>query len=393
MIQNKHSHLKTCFYFDQGLCRSCELMDKTIVETLSIKTDKLKKLFPEIQILNFESLDHFLGSRQKAKLAVFSNNNSIGLGLYDLQKTTDLTECPLYSDEFQQLIAEIKNFILDCQIPAYSIQERKGEIKFVIINESLSANNDQNRYMIRFVLRSRESLDRIKKQLPHFLQKNKNIELFSVNIQPLPAAILEGEEEIILTENKYFKNKVGDIALNLTVKSFSQVNTRVANLLYKYVADTLQAYKIQSLFDLYCGVGGFSFFASAKLSKSVGVEISKEAIGAALKTKEELGLKHLEFYTDDAGEFLAKMSELPDAVVVNPPRNGLNQKAVELLLKNSFKLLIYSSCNPETLKRDHLELSKEYELISLKPFDLFMMTDHFEVVAIYQRKDFLAASK
>lgn len=392
MNQNQWSHHKTCFYFDQGLCRSCEYMDKTIPETLKLKEDKLKSLFPSTEIQNFESLEHFKGSRQKAKLAVFPLEEGVGLGLYDLNKTTDLSQCPLYSDEFQKLILAIKDFIMNCQISPYIITEKKGEIKFVIINESLE-KNAQNRYMIRFILRSKESLDRIKKQLPLFLERCENVDLFSVNIQPKHAAILEGDEEIILTKQNYFKNTVGDIQLNLAVKSFSQVSSQIAAKLYLYVAQVLKSNNIQTLFDLYCGVGGFSFFAEKVVTKCVGVEISKEAIQAATETKRERQSNHLEFFSADAGEFLSKESILPDAVVVNPPRNGLNQKAIELLLQNPFKLLIYSSCNPETLKRDHLELEKEYQLISLKPFDLFMMTEHFEVVAVYQRKAFFAASK
>lgn len=392
MNHNERSHHRTCFYFDQGLCRSCELMGKSIEDTLSRKSAKLHKLFPETPLKEFVSLEDFKGSRQKAKLAIFPQENSVGLGIYDLHKTIDLSQCPLYSEQFQKLIAQIKNFLVACQIPAYSIKQRTGEGKFVIINESLELDSS-NRYMIRLVLRSKESVDRIKKQLPNFLQQNPAVDVVSVNIQPLPAAILEGEEEIILTDKKYFNNRVGEISLNLAVKSFSQINSRVAHHLYQYVADTLKSHQIQSLFDLYCGVGGFSFFAQKFLKKSVGVEISKEAISAALKTKAELQTNHLEFFAEDAGEFLSQMSEVPDAVIVNPPRNGLNHQTIDLLLKNPFKLLVYSSCNPDTLKRDHQELSKEYELLSLKPFDLFMMTEHFEVVAVYQRKAFLAASK
>ncbi len=382
---NLKDHIQ-CVYFLQGECHSCDFLDRTPEEVQAEKIQKLRELFPAVSILPFENPEHFFGSRQKAKLAAFldeSNGDQIGLGIYDFKKKLDLSHCPLYSKKFQKLILKTKDFLKKQKVIPYNIVEKKGEIKFVIINEDRAFSPDE-KYMVRLVLRSKESLDRIKKAAEVWLLENNEIATLSVNFQPEHKAVIEGAEEILIAGDAYLPLRFREEKLLLGAKSFSQVSLDVAYKLYHYVGNILREKKIKKLLDLYCGVGGFSFFAAKYCEECYGIEISSEAVVTANKAKILRSLSNVHFECSDAKTYLQKKNFSFDAVVVNPPRNGLDTTSVEIILEEEFPLLIYSSCQVDTLKRDHERLSTKYQLVSLKPFDMFAQSKHFEVVAHYQ---------
>lgn len=389
------SHHSPCSYFEQGICRSCNMMgdeiEKGRQKKLSAGMAKLQASFPNVSLLPFFGLADFRGSRQKAKLACFEDAGSetLQLGIYNLNEKLSLADCPLYTISMQKVIQGTKTFLEKANIKAYDIVKRTGEGKFVLITESLPYSQEsENTYMVRLVLRSKEGLDRLKKCTAGFLNEYPEIKLLSVNIQPEPKAILEGEEEILLNGTEVFINGYKNHQLNLTVRSFSQINSFVAFHLYDYVKDLLKNFQVTGLLDLYCGVGGFSLSASDILDQVWGVEISEEAVKMANLKAMELGKKNFLYEAGDVEKLLQKKSkaEYPKAVIVNPPRAGLSAKTVEFLCESDIPHLIYSSCSPETFTRDALILKERYELLTLKPFDMFMMTDHFEVVGHFQLK-------
>lgn len=389
------THHNPCSYFEQGVCRSCNLMGESVEggreKKLQEFLEKLKDSFPKIALEPFFGLADFRGSRQKAKLACFEQQKTgdLQLGIYTLTEQVSLEDCPLYTPAMQKVILGTKRLLEDAKIKAYDIMKRSGEAKFVLITESLPYHGENDHtFMVRLVLRSKEGLDRLQKRSVNFLQEYPQIKLLSVNIQPEPKAILEGDEEIFLNGTETFINGYQDQKLNLTVRSFSQINSYVAFHLYQYVKDLLLAKKITSLLDLYCGVGGFSLTAREVLSEVWGVEISKDAVKMANKSAKDFGKEKFHYEAGDVEKILHSKSKLeyPQAVIVNPPRAGLSAKTIEFLNGSQIQHLIYSSCNPETFKRDALMLNQHYELISLVPFDMFMMTSHFEVVGYFQLK-------
>lgn len=389
------THHNPCSYFEQGVCRSCNLMGESVESGREKKLqeflEKLNDSFPKIALEPFFGLADFRGSRQKAKLACFEKQEtgSLQLGIYTLSEKLSLEDCPLYTQAMQKVISGTKHLLEKAQIKAYDIHKRSGEAKFVLITESLPYQGESHHtYMVRLVLRSKEGLDRLQKHSVSFLQEYPQVKLLSVNIQPEPKAILEGEEEIILNGAETFINGFQDQKLNLTVRSFSQINSFVAFHLYQYVKDLLSSKNVTSLLDLYCGVGGFSLSAREVLSEVWGVEISNDAVKMANKSAKEFGKENFYYEAGDVEKILYSKSKLeyPQAVIVNPPRAGLGTKTIEFINNSQIQHLIYSSCNPETFTRDALMLNEHYELISLAPFDMFMMTNHFEVVGYFQLK-------
>lgn len=373
-----------CQFFTNHTCRSCDLLDLSYEKSLILKREGLLQLFPPHLLKDFIPSDKFFASRNKAKMAVTGSLENPIIGLIDREfRGKELLSCPLHLPMINEILQEIKVLIPQFKILPYDIPARRGECKFILLHQSDSTQE----IMLRFVLRSREAIQRIEKMKTILMEKFPVIKVFSVNIQPIHQAILEGPEEILLTEEKHIFHQMGPYRLAISPKSFFQTNYHVALQLYSYVGELIQTLKPDFLLDLFCGIGAFSFFASPYAKKILGIEISQEAIDCAQLSvsSSSRDLSNLQFQCADVTKFLQDPLPSPDVIILNPPRGGLNDLTLQWIVNKKPQTVIYSSCNPKTLKRDvAVLLDSSYELISLKPFDMFPMTKHIEVVAILQ---------
>lgn len=376
-----------CHDFLQQHCLSCDLLSYDYLASIKIKEEKLARLFPN-------SLDKIKdsvicsngaeGSRNKAKLAVALVGAEIQFGFYDHgAQFKKLEACPLQSNPINEALVAIKKLLHEYKIIPYDLNSKRGELKYLLITYSQSSNE----LLLRFVLRSKESLDRLRKLSLELLAINPLVKVVTANIQSVHQAILEGEEEIVLTEIDYISHQFDQYLLFQGPRSFFQTNTEIARLLYRQFQTELAGLDINTMLDLYCGVGAFSFYAAKNCKRVVGIEISKEAISYANLAKEKNQCAHLEFIALDAGEYLRrKNDEGFDAVVVNPPRRGLNEQIIAQLINLSPEYIFYSSCNVETLERDFLSLKNHYQTKSLQLFDMFPFTGHFETLTVLSKK-------
>jgi 23S rRNA (uracil747-C5)-methyltransferase len=375
-----------CHDFLLKNCLSCDLLSLTYASAVKVKEDQLNSLFPEYLAVVKDVVvctDGTEETRNKAKLAVSLRDGDIEFGFYENAiQFKKLENCPLHARPINESLTIIKNLLVAHNIIPYDLISKKGELKYVLITYSLSSNE----LLIRFVIRSKESLDRLKKMSINLIQMNPIISVVTANIQPIHQAILEGEEEIILTEKDYITHSFDHQFLFQGARSFFQTNSKMALHLYQAFEKELKRFKVSSLLDLYCGVGAFSFYAQRTCKRVVGIEISKEAIKYANLAKVKNECSHLDFFALDAEEFLNKNSEHFDAIVVNPPRRGLNQQIINQLIHLSPEYIFYSSCNVETLERDWQSLKNHYLITSLQIFDMFPYTHHFETLMILSKQ-------
>ncbi len=375
-----------CHWFKTNHCRSCTLLDLSYAESIALKEKKLHELFSgtKLELLPTVGLANVEGSRNKAKLAVFGELDHIQFGFYDSTlQFRDLEECPLHMDGMNELLPLLKKELREFKIPPYSLKDKKGELKYLILSKSEGSQE----FLVRFVLRSKESLDRLKKMAIALKGIHPRIKVVTANIQPEHKAVLEGDEEIILTEESHIAHKFGEVTLSLGPRSFFQVTPEIAAKLYQAAGDVVRDYKIDSFLDLYCGVGAFSFFAAQNAKRVFGVEISKEAIVSAKSTISKNKIKgSIDFEALDVEDFLSKESSSYEAILVNPPRRGLNESIVKSLLHLKPKLIIYSSCNAQTLARDYALIKDDYEISRAQIFDMFPYTEHFETLMVMNRR-------
>lgn len=375
-----------CSYFLQSHCLSCNLLDKSYGETLLLKEEELKKIFVNSPFLLKPTigLEQVPATRSKAKFAVFLQNDEITFGFTKSDGTyRELEACGLHAEGINSLLAMVKEILKKYQIIPYDISTKKGELKYLLISKSGESSSSE--FLLRFVLRSKESLDRLKKATQELMDLPLSIKVITANIQPIHQAIIEGDEEIVLSDDLVIIHQFDEFQLALGARSFFQVTPRIAKKLYGAVADSISQDNPKSLIDLYCGVGAFSFYASRWCEDVTGVEISKEAIDCA-KASVKLNMSNIQFHAMDVEAFLKGQSKKFDAVIVNPPRRGLNSVIIDKIKGISPEFIYYSSCNAETLARDFSELQSDYEIKSMQIFDMFPYTSHFETLMCLFRK-------
>jgi 23S rRNA (uracil747-C5)-methyltransferase len=302
----------------------------------------------------------------------------IGLTRRD-RSTHDLLDCSLSTEPIQRLLHQLALVISDYSLTPYDIENRTGELKFMIV----TTTQDHKAGILRFVLRSRKLIPRVSAAIPHLQSTFPWIAAVSCNIQPLPAAIIEGPEEVLLTESPLIREQFGAIPLYFAPQSFMQVTPEIASQLYARAADIVQAASPHIALDLYCGVGGFSLSAAPYCQRVYGVELSQQAILCATRSANELRYRHAEFTAADVDQFVQAHAALtPNLLIVNPPRRGLSEAVRDYVRRAKPQQMIYSSCNVETFAHDVAALCSDYTLVELTPFDMFPMTMHWEVLGV-----------
>lgn len=376
-----------CSYFNEKTCQSCRFIEVDYSSQLKVKEGRLLKALEGLDLPTpLPSVaSNAMGFRNKAKMAVTGTVDKpiIGLtGEVSLDHGREILDCPVHHPELNKLISLLPNFIGLANLAPYEIKARKGELKGLILYFSEGSGESY----LRFVTRSKEPLDRIKKHLPKLQEQYPSLTSVSVNIQPIPHALLEGEEEIFLTEHSYIEHRLDEVKMRLSPKGFVQTNQMMAKKLYRTAAIWTKDFEVNKFAELFCGQGAFSFFIAPFVQESIGFEINAEAVAEANLTVKKLNLQNMTFKCADAslvGEEVKIFK--PDMLLVNPPRRGLGS-SVTFLKEKPAPYFIYSSCSLESLAKDLKELHSVYEILKIQIFDMFPHTEHFETLVLLKAK-------
>jgi 23S rRNA (uracil1939-C5)-methyltransferase len=198
----------------------------------------------------------------------------------------------------------------------------------------------------------------------------------AAHLSPAGTVVLAGDDALWLDVlEKTFKVSAG---------SFFQVNLGVAEKMVEHVLGLLPEKQLQSVLDLYCGVGLFSAFLASRADHVTGVELSESACEDFAYNLQEF--ENVSLYIGAAEDVLPGLKEKFDLVIADPPRAGLQREALDALVKLAPKHLIYVSCDPSTLARDLKRLIEQgYQLVQVTPFDMFPQTYHVETVVLMLR--------
>ncbi|NQD37816.1 23S rRNA (uracil(747)-C(5))-methyltransferase RlmC [Permianibacter sp. IMCC34836] len=369
-----------CADYQSARCRSCGWLELPYPEQLQRKDAELRQLLASQVGEQTDWLPAVASPlaqfRNRAKMVISGTAADPVLGIIDEQGSgVDLQACPLYPQPLRPVFTALIDFIRLANLEPYRISERRGELKYLLINRSHADGG----IMLRFVLRSRACLDIIRKHLPVLRAQLPQLKVASVNLQPLHMAVLEGDQEIMLTEQQELYDQLNDVPLYLRPKSFFQTNPAVAAQLYARVRQWARELPLKSVWDLFCGVGGFGLHCVDKDIALTGIEREAEAIACAERSAREMGLTQVRFAALDAAGFVDGEASAPDLVLVNPPRRGIGPDICRWLQATAPQHLIYSSCNAESLARD-LALLPNYQLQRVQLFDMFPHTSHYETL-------------
>ncbi|MGV4198419.1 23S rRNA (uracil(747)-C(5))-methyltransferase RlmC [Citrobacter murliniae] len=373
-----------CALYDAGRCRSCQWITQPVGDQLSTKTADLQNLLVDFSVGEWCAPVSGAESafRNKAKMVVSGSVEKPLLGMLHRDGTPeDLCDCPLYPTSFSPVFAVLKPFIARAGLTPYNVARKRGELKYILLTESQFDGG----MMLRFVLRSDAKLAQLRTALPWLQEQLPQLKVITANIQPVHMAIMEGEMEIFLTEQQALAERFNNVPLWIRPQSFFQTNPEVASRLYATARNWVRQLPVNHMWDLFCGVGGFGLHCATPQMKLTGIEIAPEAITCAKQSAQELGLQNLHFQALDSTQFATAQEEVPDLVLVNPPRRGIGKPLCDFLSRMAPRFIVYSSCNPQTMAKDIRELS-EYHIERVQIFDMFPHTAHYEVLTLLSRR-------
>jgi 23S rRNA (uracil747-C5)-methyltransferase len=380
-----------CDYFDRGVCRSCTLMGQPYTDQVLDKELRTRELLHDAveaaggpgavswspAITSPES-----GYRNKAKMVVGGSVQHPTVGILDhRQRGVDLRHCGICTPGIRHALPLLADFVTTAGLIPYDVAARRGELKYVLVTES-----PDGELMVRFVLRSEGQVPRLRQHLGVLRDALPNAVVVTVNLLPEHKAVTEGDREVVLTEQETLPMRLGGITMHLRPQSFFQTNTGVATELYAQATAWIDELDPASMWDLYCGVGGFALHAAGPGRVVTGIETSAEAIRSAKQSAREAGLEGLRFAADDATEHAlrARPDAVPELVVVNPPRRGIGERLSTWLEESDVQHVVYSSCNPVTLAKD-LARMPSFRLRRARVLDMFPQTGHLEAVTLLTR--------
>ncbi|HHG8916532.1 23S rRNA (uracil(747)-C(5))-methyltransferase RlmC [Klebsiella oxytoca] len=373
-----------CALYDAGRCRSCQWLELPVSQQLADKMADLRTLLADAPVADWcapvcgpES-----GFRNKAKMVVSGSVERPLLGMLHRDGAPeDLTDCPLYPPGFAPVFAALKPFIARAGLTPYNVARRRGELKYILLTESRLDGG----MMLRFVLRSETKLAQLRAALPALQAQLPKLKVITANIQPVHMAIMEGEREIFLTDQQALAENFNGVPLWIRPQSFFQTNPAVASRLYATARDWVRQLPVNHMWDLFCGVGGFGLHSATPEMRLTGIEIAPEAIACAKQSAAELGLNNLHFQALDSTQFATGEGDIPDLVLVNPPRRGIGDGLCDYLNRMAPDFIIYSSCNARTMAKDIARLNG-YRIARVQLFDMFPHTAHYEVLTLLVRE-------
>lgn len=380
-----------CDYFDRGVCRSCTLMGQPYAEQVLDKEIRTRELLRDaVDAAGGPGRVDWLPAitspesayRNKAKMVVGGTVQRPTVGILDhRQRGVDLRHCGICTPGIQHALPILAAFIADAGLIPYDVAARRGELKYVLVTES----PDQE-LMVRFVLRSEGQLPTLRQRLGTLRAVLPNAVVVTANLLPEHKAVTEGEREIVLTEQETLPMRLGPVTMHLRPQSFFQTNTHVATELYAQASAWIDQVSPASMWDLYCGVGGFALHAARPGRAVTGIETSREAIRSAKQSAREAGLSDVRFAADDATEHAlrSRPGSAPELVLVNPPRRGIGEALSTWLEDSDVQHVVYSSCNPVTLAKD-LARMPSMRLRRVRVLDMFPQTGHLEAVTLLSR--------
>jgi 23S rRNA (uracil1939-C5)-methyltransferase len=186
----------------------------------------------------------------------------------------------------------------------------------------------------------------------------------------------------------FIEEKLGDVRFRIGPKSFFQTNTKQAERLFDTVAEFCDFQGTENVYDLYTGIGSIGLYIAKKVGHVVGIEEIGPAIEDAKENAAHNNITNTTFYAGDVKDILttdfAEKHGKPDVLITDPPRVGMHEKVVRMLLQLEAPKIVYVSCNPATQARDLMLLHEKYDVVKVRPVDMFPHTHHVENVALLQ---------
>lgn len=375
-------------------CGGCSLRHIKYEETLKMKQNAVqslvnKTLKTKIQVQETLGMENPYHYRNKAQYPIGINKEAkpvMGVFANRTHEIIPIHKCLIQNEQTEKLAKFVFDFIVKNKISIYNEKTGKGLVRHIVTKIGIKTNQIMCVLVIngREMPKEKELVEEIKAEFPSVKSIIKNINTKNTNV-------ILGDKNIDLYGNGYIEDKLGNYTFKISPLSFYQVNPVQAEKLYLLGIDGANITKKDVVFDLYCGIGTISLFMSKFAKKVYGIEIVEEAVAAAKENAVINQVDNVDFIAGDVekvlDDFVNAKGIIPEIIMVDPPRRGLDNTTIDNILNVKPKRLVYISCNPATLVRDLAKLEELYDVKSIKPVDMFPFTSHVECVVAMKLKE------
>ena len=373
-------------------CGGCQIMHLHYDKQLEFKDDLIGQSLKKFKPAGYENYEirHTLGMdvpyhyRAKLQFQTRSFKGKVKAGLFEegSHRLVDIKDCFVQDELTQAIINRVAELLEKHHVPIYD-ERRVAGIRTVMIRKAKATGQVQ----IIFITSREVFLAPLIKQLTAEFEAIKGI---AVNFNRSKSSEIYGGKTEVIWGDADISEEVLDYHFSLSPRAFYQLNPEQTQVLYSQAVAALDVTEDDHVIDAYCGVGTIGFAFAGKVKSVRGMDIIPEAIEDAKKNAQHMGFDNTYYEAGRAEDIIPKWYKegyRADALIVDPPRTGLDDKLLDTILKYQPAKMVYVSCNTATLARDLVKLSKVYDVHYIQSVDMFPHTARTEAVVKLSKRD------
>lgn len=377
-----------------GQCGGCTYQNLPYGEQLRLKESQIKAMMDKTVVgdYSWEGIKPSpvcFGYRNKMEFSFGDEykGGPLALGMHKRRSFHDIVnvaDCQIVDEDYRRILACTLEYAKETGLSYYHRMRHKGYYRHLLVRKAARTKE----ILIDLVTTGEETPD-LKIWADRLLSLSLDGKIAGIlhTKNDSVADIVKDEGTALLFGQDYFYEELLGLRFKITPFSFFQTNSLGAEILYQlareYVGDT----KEKVVFDLYSGTGTIAQMLAPVAKKVVGVEIVEEAVKAARENARLNGLSNCSFWAGDVLKVIDELGEIPDLIVLDPPRDGVNPKALEKIINFGVERMVYIACKPTSLVRD-LEMlqGRGYRVERIGGIDLFPGTYHTETVCLLSNR-------
>lgn len=376
-----------------GVCGGCAYQTIPYEEQLKIKSEQVRQLLTPVLGENFP-FEGIEGSprqseyRNKMEFSFgdFVKDGPMTLGMHKRGSFYDIVTvdgCRIVDEDYRQILRATLDYFTEKGIPFYRKMQRTGALRHLVVRKAVKTGEILVMLVTTSAYRADEEFVSMLQKLP----LNGTYAGILQAINDLPADTVQSQETIVLYGRDHFYEELLGLRFKITPFSFFQTNSLGAEVLYSLAREYVGSVDGQLVYDLYSGTGTIAQILAPVAKKVIGVEIVEEAVEAAKINAAENGLTNCEFIAGDVLKVLDTITERPDTIILDPPRDGIHPKAIRQIVGYGVERMVYISCKPTSLARDlPAFLMAGYCVERVKCVDMFPFTSGVETVCLLRRE-------
>lgn len=395
-VLEKSADETACLCEWAGKCGGCLYQTLPYEKQLAIKEAQIKKMLDnggtDYTFEGIVSSPVVSGYRNKVELAFGDSymGGPLALGMHQRGSFYDIAgieTCQIMTPDMRMAAMAVLDHFSKLNIPFYHRMRHEGVLRHLLLRSSAATGE-----LLVAVVASSQA-DASTMQLAELTEKLKALPLegslagvLHITNDSL-ADVVQSDHTEVLYGKDWITEKLLGLSFCVTLFSFFQTNSRGAELLYQTVRDYIGETNQKVIFDLYSGTGTIAQILAPVAKHVTGVEIVEEAVEAARVNAKLNGLDNCSFIAGDVLKVVDDLTEKPDLIVLDPPRDGIHPKALPKIIAFDVPTIVYVSCKPTSLVRDREVLEAAgYRMVKARAVDMFPATGGIETVALFLKK-------